>query len=140
MNRRGFLKLFAGAAAGAVVVPKVSYFFAPKAGWPYPFATGGWAPNSYRSTPGELTMAKLQRVMNEVFCRYAVLPASVAIGPEMHKGLIRTFGIPHPIISCVPEIYGVRIVSDPRVKEGAIIPIVPPKLRHYFPDGFPIGV
>lgn len=33
MNRRGFLKLLTGAAAGAVVAPRVSYFFAPKGGW-----------------------------------------------------------------------------------------------------------
>ena len=33
MNRRGFLKLFAGASAAAIVGAKVSYFFAPAKGW-----------------------------------------------------------------------------------------------------------
>lgn len=36
MNRRGFLKLFAGAAAGAIILPKVSYFLPPKGGWCQP--------------------------------------------------------------------------------------------------------
>lgn len=32
MDRRGFLKLFAGASAAAIIAPK-SYFFAPQGGW-----------------------------------------------------------------------------------------------------------
>lgn len=41
MNRRGFLKLFAGASAAAIVVPKVSYFFAPQHGWKTPGCVPG---------------------------------------------------------------------------------------------------
>jgi hypothetical protein len=48
MNRRGFLKLFGGAAAAAVVAPVVpTYFFSPIGGWKSDVIVNPTAYNTY---------------------------------------------------------------------------------------------
>lgn len=68
MNRRSFLKFLGGAAATAVVVPKVSYFFAPQGGWTQ--GKGGlWAMNCPPRCPQHLHLWQVQEVMERVRSR-----------------------------------------------------------------------
>ena len=48
MNRRGFLRMFGGAAAAAIVAPPVKYFLPPIGGWSSPLIV-----NPYETSIGE---------------------------------------------------------------------------------------
>lgn len=69
MNRRGFLKLFAGAGAAAIVVPKVSYFFAPAHGW-QPKCQPGCVEHLHRWQVEKFVKDYEQRIMGETIQSY----------------------------------------------------------------------
>jgi hypothetical protein len=108
VNRRGFLKLFAGAAAGAIVVPKVSYFFAPQGGWQYGFADGGWISNGAwtQHPPGIVVSTAIYNYLASDY--YGIVWPTLASKWE-YGGTINA--IDKPLLSMCP-------ITDRRLRES----------------------
>lgn len=130
MNRRGFLKLFAGAAAGAIVVPKVSYFFAPR---------GGWVTNGYYAEFRQgVSLADIEKALADVWVNYGISPSRIFVSKELAQELKSRF-LPSAYGSAqgTMNIMGVDVQPSPFLSGSQIMPEVPLKWRGYFPVGFP---